>query len=168
MEKVLMVDVTKCTGCRICELVCSLSHEGECNPLKSRIRVFKIEDEGIDLPCVCQHCETPLCRDVCPVDAIRRNPDTGAVIIKEELCVGCRACSLVCPYGAITMDVSRKVMLKCDLCDGDPKCVKFCLTKALIYERKDVVDTLRRESSMQQFVKPLLKSREVISGKEEK
>jgi len=168
MEKVLMVDVTKCTGCRICELVCSLSHEGECNPLKSRIRVFKIEEEGIDLPCVCQHCDTPLCRDVCPVDAIRRDPDTGAVIIKEELCVGCRACSLVCPYGAITMDVSRKVMLKCDLCDGDPRCVKFCLTKALIYERKDVVDTLRRESSMQQFVKPLLKSREVVSGKEEK
>jgi Fe-S-cluster-containing hydrogenase component 2 len=52
MKKILMIDVKKCTGCRICELVCSLSHDGECNPLKSRIRVFNIEEEGIDMPCV--------------------------------------------------------------------------------------------------------------------
>lgn len=160
MKKILMVDATKCTGCRICELVCSLSHEGECNPLKSRVRVFKVEEEGIDMPCVCLHCEDPVCRDVCPVDAIKTDPDTGAVLINEELCVGCRACTLVCPYGAIAMDISRGIMLKCDLCDGEPKCVKFCLTNAIVFERSDVADALRRESAMQQFVRPLLRSRE--------
>jgi 3-polyprenyl-4-hydroxybenzoate decarboxylase len=49
-----------------------------------------------------------------------RDSDTGAIVIKEALCVGCRACTLVCPYGAITMDTYRGVMLKCDLCSGDP------------------------------------------------
>ena len=161
MKKILMIDVKKCTGCRICELVCSLSHDGECNPLKSRIRVFKIEEEGIDMPCVCQNCETPLCRDVCPVGAIVRDLDTGSIVIKEDLCVGCRACTLVCPYGAITMDTSRGVMLMCDLCGGDPKCVKFCLPNALVYERSEVIDNLRQNSAMQNFVKPVLKSREI-------
>ena len=96
MKKILMIDVKKCTGWRICELVFSLSHEGECNPLKSRIRVFKIEEEGIDMPCVCQHWETPLCRDVCPVDAIVKDSEHCSILIKEALCVGCRACTLVC------------------------------------------------------------------------
>jgi len=167
MKKVLMVDVEKCTGCRICELVCSLVHEGECNPLKSRIKIFKIEEEGIDMPCVCQHCETPLCRDVCPVGAIVIDLDTGSTVIKEDLCVGCRACTLVCPYGAITMDTSRGVMLMCDLCGGDPECVKFCLTDAIIFKRAEVIDTLRKSSAMQKFVKPLLKSREITYQKKE-
>lgn len=167
MEKILMVNPQLCTGCRICELVCSLSHEEECNPLKSRIRVFKIKEEGIDIPGVCQQCETPLCADVCPVDAISRDPDTGALLIREELCIGCRACTAVCPYGAITMDISKRIMIKCDLCEGDPKCVKFCVTKALVYDRPEVVDTLRQESALRTLVKPLLKSREMTSSEKE-
>jgi len=161
MKKILMVNEKECSGCRICELVCSLSHEGECNPLKSRIRVVKIDEEGIDMPCVCLHCEIPLCRDVCPVGAIVRDSDTGAILIKEDLCIGCRACTLVCPFGALTMDTSLGVMLKCDLCDGDPKCVKYCLSNALVYERSNVINNLRQNSYVQNLVKPLLKSREI-------
>jgi len=149
-------------------LVCSLSRDGECNPLKSCIRVLKLAEEGIDIPGVCQQCETPLCADVCPVDAISRDPDTGALIIREEICVGCRACSMVCPYGAITVDISKRIMIKCDLCGGDPKCVKFCLTKALIYDRPEVVDALRQESALRSLVRPLLKSREKATPTKEK
>lgn len=168
MKKILMVNPQLCTGCRICELVCSLSRDGECNPLKSCIRVLKLAEEGIDIPGVCQQCETPLCADVCPVDAISRDLYTGALIIREEICVGCRACSMVCPYGAITMDISKRIMIKCDLCGGDPKCVKFCLTKALIYDRPEVVDALRQESALRSLVRPLLKSREKATPTKEK
>ena len=50
MEKVLVVDVDKCTGCKVCEMVCSLHHEKEVNPIKSRIHVISWEDEGVDIP----------------------------------------------------------------------------------------------------------------------
>ena len=46
MKKILMVNPQLCTGCRICELVCSLSRDGECNPLKSCIRVLKLAEEA--------------------------------------------------------------------------------------------------------------------------
>ena len=59
------------------------------------------------------------------------------------------------------MDANRGVMLKCDLCSGDPKCVKFCLPKALVDERSEVIDNLRQNSAVQNFIKPVLKSREI-------
>ena len=46
MTKVLAVDYDKCTGCRTCEIVCSLQHNGEISPLKSRIRVVRWDDRG--------------------------------------------------------------------------------------------------------------------------
>jgi len=66
------------------------------------------------------------------------------------------------------MDISKRIMKKCDLCGGDPKCVKFCLTKALVYDRPEVLDTLRQESALRTLVKPLLKSRETTTIKKEK
>jgi Fe-S-cluster-containing hydrogenase component 2 len=42
-------------------------------------------------------------------------------------------CVAVCPFGAVSFDsVSRKV-IKCDLCDGDPLCARFCSYGALVY-----------------------------------
>jgi len=43
MEKVLMIDYEKCTGCRLCELVCSVMHDGVSNPARSRIKVMRRE-----------------------------------------------------------------------------------------------------------------------------
>jgi len=49
-EKVLVVDQQKCTGCRLCELVCSVFHTGTSNPSRSRVKVVKWEDVGFYLP----------------------------------------------------------------------------------------------------------------------
>ena len=49
------------------------------------------------------------------------------------MCIGCRACVAVCPFGAMSFDAVAKRVIKCDLCDGDPTCVSFCDTKALDY-----------------------------------
>ena len=67
-NKVLFIDFEKCTGCRTCEVACSLRNEGICNPVLSRISVIKWEDMGVDVPMVCQQCENPPCRAVCPVE----------------------------------------------------------------------------------------------------
>jgi Fe-S-cluster-containing hydrogenase component 2 len=126
MEKVLMIDPDKCTGCRMCEQVCSVSHEGTVNPYRSRIRVLKWEMEGGVLPMVCQQCDDPPCLNVCPMGAISKDADSGVVSIDYDKCIGCRMCMFACPFGAMGYDwVDRKV-IKCDLCQGDPQCVRFC------------------------------------------
>jgi len=131
MDKVLIVDPEKCTGCKVCEFVCSLEHEDEINPMKSRIQVISWEDQGIDLPIVCQQCEDAPCEAVCPVKAISREQSTGALVIDEDLCIGCRMCVNACPFGAPTVRPDDRKVVKCDLCGGDPQCVQFCAAKAV-------------------------------------
>ena len=163
MKKVLMVDIHACNGCRICEVICSFEKETASSPTKSRIRILRVDEAGMDVPGVCQHCESPPCRDVCPMDAITEDQKTGAVILNPNRCIGCRACTFVCPYGVISLDVDRKVMIKCDLCGGEPQCARYCPKGALVYERAEVIDTLRRERDLKVFIGPLLKSRGSLS-----
>lgn len=165
MKKVLMVDINACNGCKICEVVCSFEKEKASFPIKSRIRILRVDEAGMDIPGVCQHCESPPCADVCPMNAIIRDTETQGVILRQDRCIGCRACTFVCPYGAINLDVEKQVMIKCDLCGGEPQCAKYCPKGALLYERAEVIDTLRRERNLLTFVRPLLKSRDYICSK---
>lgn len=135
MKKILFIDFEKCVGCRTCETACSLYHEDMCRSAVSRIQVLKWETEGIDLPTVCQQCERPMCLEVCPVDAPYRQEETGAMLIDYEKCLGCRMCMAGCPFGAIVWDDRDHKVKKCDLCDGDPKCVRYCEPKAVDYVR---------------------------------
>ncbi len=133
MAKVLMVDFEKCTGCRLCELVCSVKHEGVSNPSRSRVKIEKWEWEGLYIPMLCQQCEDAPSKAGCPVKAISRDEDLGRLIVDYELCIGCRSCVAVCPFGAMRFDAIAKRVIKCDLCDGEPTCVSFCDVKALDY-----------------------------------
>ncbi len=131
MAKVLTVDFEKCTGCRLCEVVCSVKKEGVSNPARSRLKVEKWEWEGLYIPMVCQQCEDAPCKSVCPVKAISRDEELDRLIVDYEVCIGCRACVAVCPFGAMSFDTVGKKVVKCDLCDGDPQCVRFCEVKAV-------------------------------------
>jgi len=122
---------------------------------------MSIPHKGIDVPIVCQHCEDAPCRMVCPVEALRREPRTGAIILYPTICIGCNACVMVCPYGAITIDLKSREFLKCDLCDGDPKCVKFCVTGAIRYVRVDIAAKIRRKHVVEKIKGPLLEAREM-------
>ena len=87
MQKILMTDYQKCTGCRLCELVCSVMHEGVSNPARSRIKVMKWESEGLYVPMSCQQCEDAPCMNVCPVKAISHDEDFGFLKVDyERLC----------------------------------------------------------------------------------
>lgn len=152
-RKILLIDVDKCTGCRICELACSWVHEGVFNPLKSRISVISLRRDGIDIPMVCQQCETPLCQDVCPTAAISRNEETGAMIVDENRCIGCRMCLVACPFGGLSLHTEKHVMIKCDLCEGDPACVKYCPVKAIEYIKADKVGLTRKRAGAEKLSK---------------
>jgi carbon-monoxide dehydrogenase iron sulfur subunit len=130
-HKILKIDFEKCTGCRLCELVCAVKHHNVSNPARSRIRIVKWESEGVYIPMVCQQCEDAPCAAACPSKALSRNEETGRVELDYDKCIGCRTCVSVCPFGAVHfVPIDRKV-IKCDLCDGDPQCVRFCEVKAI-------------------------------------
>jgi len=123
---------SQCTGCRICELVCSFSHYTIFNPSLSRIKVTTEESALIDFPSTCRHCAEPTCMSVCPTEAISRKSE-GVNRINKERCVGCGECVSACPYGAINIPMGEKVPISCDLCGGEPQCVEYCPRGVLAY-----------------------------------
>ncbi|NWG04625.1 MAG: 4Fe-4S dicluster domain-containing protein [Syntrophaceae bacterium] len=147
-EKVLVVDQEKCTGCRQCELVCSVYHTGSSNPSRSRIRVVKWEHEGIYLPLICNHCEKAYCLEVCPTKACHREPELNhRVVIDKNLCIGCKTCIMACPFDHPFFDVKEQVTVKCDFCDGDPQCVAFCYAKAIMFLDADTIQIPKKREA---------------------
>jgi Fe-S-cluster-containing hydrogenase component 2 len=122
---------SQCTGCRMCELVCSFTHYKIFNPSLSRIKVVTQESELIDFPIICRQCPDPTCKEVCPTQAINRDNRLGVNKIDKELCIGCGECVSACPFGAIYLPAGGKVPISCDLCGGDPQCVTYCPREVL-------------------------------------
>jgi len=140
-EDVLILDLNKCVGCRICEEACNQRNhlaEGQ-----SYIRVLSRGDEENRwfLPVQCQHCQDAPCTTVCPVNATYQHP-TGAVLVNENTCVGCKYCVVACPYQARIYDEHVGVASKCWLCldwvlgGGKPACVQACLKGGRIFGRR--------------------------------
>ena len=140
MEKILFVNAEKCVGCRTCEMVCSLSHTDEVNPVRSRIKVVKWEDKAHAIPMNCRHCENAPCEEICPKQAISHTDQGYGVMIDLDKCIGCRSCLMVCPFGAIRFDAIDRTVVKCDLCESDPMCVKFCAYDAVQLIDADVLN----------------------------
>ena len=139
MAKTLMIHPDKCTGCRTCELACSFFHDGEFRPTTSRISIHTWEMEGFSTPMTCQQCEDAPCVAVCPSGAMHIDPTLNCVAWDAEKCIGCRMCTLACPFGAVFYQRPNRIV-KCDLCGGKPECVAFCPTGALEYvEETDAV-----------------------------
>ena len=154
MTHIITIDVTKCTGCRMCEVACSLKHVGECNPDRSCIRVVMTEEGGqLDfVPVTCMQCEKAMCELVCPADAISRDPQTGARIVSIERCIGCSACSYACPFGACFIDRDLRRAVLCDQCDGDSLCVELCPTGALQRIRADEVNVMLKQAGAKRLL----------------
>jgi Fe-S-cluster-containing hydrogenase component 2 len=140
-------------------MICSLNATGSIiSPAKARIRVVKREILGVDLPLVCKQCEDPPCKNVCPVNAIGVDFNTGAIIVFDNRCIGCRECMLACPFGAINFDVMKRVCTICDLCKGDPQCVNICPYQAIRYIKSDVAASLRRSKALERFQEATFKA----------
>ena len=124
--KHLIIDPIRCTGCNSCALTCSFVSEGFFDLSKSRIRVQKNAERAEATPKVCIQCEEAPCISACPVQALSRDRATGAIHVDDTLCTGCRACIAACPYDGVGFDEDSQLPLICNLCDGDPECVKHC------------------------------------------
>jgi len=136
---------TLCRGCRICELVCSATHEGACSASLSRIHI-DADDFAFSFPAViCRQCKTAECYQACPYPgkALCIDLESGARYIDESKCDGCGACAQACPLPQPpiwrkTVD-GRTVWYKCDLCRGieeGPQCVLMCPWDALEFKER--------------------------------
>jgi carbon-monoxide dehydrogenase iron sulfur subunit len=115
----------KCSGCRRCEIACTLHHEGKIWPEASRIRVFMIIP-GVEIPHLCFQCEDYPCVEVCPTGALSVNSQTGAVNVSTSKCTACTLCIQACPGSVPHLHPQNNCIVICDLCDGQPKCVEAC------------------------------------------
>jgi len=127
--RIVAVDPTSCVACRNCEYACAFKQTGDFDVKHSNIRVNFYPEERVCIPWTCLHCGEGWCMEI---DANR--------------CAGCKMCLLACPFGSIHFDKVELVSKKCDLCGGDPNCVKFCTSGALQFVEEDEAYSFRRES----------------------
>lgn len=131
------INAAICTGCRACSVICALSHEGALELAGARIRIEKhlpdMDKRPIFKPIACRMCVKARCVAACPTGALVQREDNGLVVLHTMLCDGCGQCVEACPFHAIWMDERHGVAIKCDLCGGDPMCVRYCSPGALSF-----------------------------------
>lgn len=131
-KKFVSTDPEKCVGCQVCEYICSMTKDKAFNPLKSRIRVVRI-NQLANLAVTCRLCEDPPCVAACPREALKQSEENGLIIVDKDKCNGCGWCTEACDYGAISLHPNDKVVFVCDLCKekDQPQCIKWCPEEAL-------------------------------------
>jgi carbon-monoxide dehydrogenase iron sulfur subunit len=168
-EKIIVYDPALCSGCMRCMTTCSTYNFGATSLTKARLHIMRHEgpaitaineqDDLIFQALTCQQCEKPYCSYFCPAHAITKSTQTGANVIDPDKCIGCRMCMVGCPFGAMRYDPVKKQSFKCQLCDGDPQCVKFCPNEALKFLPKSLaslpkLDRLARKIVEQRPIVP--------------
>ena len=125
-----------CCGCQSCAAACTYGHFLQ--PLLAHTKV----DSAAELPVHCFHCDQPACATACPNEAMK-TMDNGIVLRSHFKCIGCRSCTLACPFGVEHTYLVRQIVPKCDLCvdrlaEGEiPRCVQTCTSGALSFEAID-------------------------------
>lgn len=122
----IKINPEKCTGCESCVLACSFAHSNKFS-LRARVHIHKLHSKKLFVPVICQNCDNAPCVRVCNEGALIQQEKKGIVLFIPEKCTGCRKCEKVCPYGAIIFNEETNIIEKCDLCGGDPECVKTCI-----------------------------------------
>ncbi|MEW6066796.1 MAG: 4Fe-4S dicluster domain-containing protein [Nitrospirota bacterium] len=140
----VLVDITKCIGCRRCEWVCNEWNKNPNKPIKefeasvdqeksifdekrrthaetfTVVNRFKSSKDGtpIYVKRQCMHCEEPGCLSACFVDAFRKTPE-GSVLYNPSVCIGCRYCMVACPFDMATYEYYEPLnpqVTKCTMC----------------------------------------------------
>lgn len=149
-QKAVLVDTTRCVGCRVCVIGCKSSNDLPADKSDSDlsfsaikwVNVFSYEQhdtgEAIYTRISCMHCRDAACVKACPANAISHN-DIGAVVIDHNRCIGCNYCVAGCTFKTVSFDRLANVARKCKFCcdrilEGlEPGCVEICPAEALSF-----------------------------------
>jgi formate dehydrogenase beta subunit len=160
-QKTKLIDISKCTGCRGCQLACKQWNQQKAgqtenygtyqNPPDLQANTWTLirfqEIAGKDgvkwifRKDGCMHCTDAACVKVCPSGALHYT-EYGTVGIHHERCIGCKECVIACPFDIPRYDRVTDKIYKCDLCLTriqaalEPACVKACPTGALKFGDK--------------------------------
>jgi len=175
MAKAIVVNIEKCLACKSCEIACALVHS-KSKVLEEAVaesprpqRMVTVEAAGeFGVPIQCRHCEAAPCVEICPTGAIQRQSKEGPVVVEKELCIGCKLCILICPFGVLRIGPEGRAIIKCDMCiermeEGqEPACVEACPTKALKFVSLEQETKTKRTEAARKLAK------EVKEGKGER
>jgi len=165
LKGVIVVELKRCLACRSCETACAKAHAGFQDIVEAVLagahlvpRVRVIAAAGRAVPVQCQHCEDAPCVTVCPSGALRRDEVTGRTLTAPQKCIGCKACVIVCPFGAAMWDYEGRRIIRCDLCEGilepgqEPRCIAACPTGARRLEDLMQLAARRRRQAAERTV----------------
>jgi Fe-S-cluster-containing dehydrogenase component/DMSO reductase anchor subunit len=134
------VDLDACTGCKSCVAACHSLNGLDAGETWRSVGLLLGDGPTPTLQHVttaCHHCLDPACLTGCPVDAYEKDPITGIVRHLDDQCIGCRYCTLTCPYEVPRYHADLGIVRKCDLCAdrlgaGEaPACAQACPTDAI-------------------------------------
>jgi anaerobic dimethyl sulfoxide reductase subunit B (iron-sulfur subunit) len=159
-------DLSRCSGCMACVVACMDQNDIAEDGLSYRqlIKLEKGQYPSVRLAFVtlaCFHCNDAPCLAVCPREAISRDENTGVIGVNADLCIGCRACAMVCPFGAPRF-TDRGTMHKCNFCIDrvtqkmEPACVHTCTTKALGFGTMEELSRKNAQKASVMILKGLL------------
>lgn len=166
----MLVDTSKCTGCRSCMIGCN-----KWNELPIDVNKFKAVEEGrprfsstrwVDVVFnrhngdggsiqenwlytrySCMHCTDAACIKVCPVGAIEHS-ELGTVDINPRRCIGCNYCIANCTFNVIGFDRARNIARKCTFCSDRliqgmiPACAQACLPGAITFGTRNNIKSI--------------------------
>jgi formate dehydrogenase iron-sulfur subunit len=171
--RTFLIDTTKCTGCRGCQVACKqwnqlqaeqtsfFTGEGYQNPPAmsehtfTRVKFKDYEKHGQNefafYKEMCMHCNDPACASVCPVGAFVKTAE-GPVVYNDKKCIGCRFCMVACPFGIPKYEWSKAFPLvkKCTGCYSrlkgglEPACATACPTAITYGSRSDMLKEAER------------------------
>jgi len=145
------IEQNMCMGCKACQVACKDKNNLDIGQLFRKVTEteggsYSESGNGIThnvysywTSLSCNHCENPVCVEVCPTGAMYKRKDDGIVLVNKEVCIGCGTCEVACPYDAPVLNAKEQKMGKCDFCvdqiiqGKDPYCVGACPVRAIHY-----------------------------------